>query len=206
VNRISTNRNAYDLGRLLALAETRSDGWFILVQQRDSAGAFLQDLLDEISVQSSRSRRIVQAATMSPDDLVQALEEPSGDVVLVEGLEQWDQEALASLDVGRSRLARAAPVVLLFSAEGLVRFRRLAPNLFSWIGGRVAMAHADEGLMRDPERLARLKDLAEHYQVVDAEVIRMAEAGELPAEPHFAEWLILLGREDLARQLGKRES
>jgi hypothetical protein len=191
---------------LLALSDTGLDGWFVLIKPTNGTEGFLGNLLDEIAVQSTRKCRIVRAAGISLADLVGALHEPPTDIVLLEGLEQWDEEALSSLDLGRSRLARPAPVVILLPPEGIVRLVRHAPNFGSWIGGRIAMPRADEGLMGEQERQAKLGELSNHYRVADADVIRMAEAGELPLEPHFVEWLILLGREDLAWQLGKRES
>ena len=35
--------------------------------------------------------------------------------------------------------------------------------------------------------------------LMDEEVIERATNGDLPAEPHFAEWLVLLGRSELVK-------
>jgi hypothetical protein len=51
--------------------------------------------------------------------------------------------------------------------------------------------------MTSTERQERLADLESHFQISGSEVIAQAEAGTLPPEPHFVEWLVLLGRGDL---------
>ena len=55
----------------------------------------------------------------------------------------------------------------------------------------------DSGLMTEAERQERLKELSKHFGLTGEEVVRKAEAGELPHEPEFVEWLVLLNRGDL---------
>ena len=45
----------------------------------------------------------------------------------------------------------------------------------------------------------RLAQLRSNYNLSDAEVIERAANSDLPPEPHFIEWLVLLERSDLAR-------
>jgi hypothetical protein len=51
--------------------------------------------------------------------------------------------------------------------------------------------------MTAAERRQRISSLESHFQISSAEVIARAEAGRLPTEPHFVEWLVLLDRGDL---------
>lgn len=48
------------------------------------------------------------------------------------------------------------------------------------------------------ERRQRLEALATHYGMSDEEVIERAESDRLPTDPQLVEWLVLLGRGDLA--------
>lgn len=52
-------------------------------------------------------------------------------------------------------------------------------------------------LLTTEEVEERLQNLREHGNLTDQQVIEMAEAGALPSEPYFAEWLVLLDRGDL---------
>ena len=51
--------------------------------------------------------------------------------------------------------------------------------------------------MTEEERQERLKELSEHFGLTAEEVVQKAEARELPHEPEFVEWLVLLDRGDL---------
>ena len=51
--------------------------------------------------------------------------------------------------------------------------------------------------MTAAERQQRISSLELHFHISSAEVIARAEAGNLPIEPHFVEWLVLLDRGDL---------
>ena len=51
--------------------------------------------------------------------------------------------------------------------------------------------------MTEKERESRVSELALHYGTSNVEIVLKAESGELPPEPQFVEWLVLLGRGDL---------
>jgi hypothetical protein len=61
-------------------------------------------------------------------------------------------------------------------------------------------ADPDEGLLTDDERQQRILSFEDRYGLASAEIIKRAEAGKLPPDPEYGEWLLLLGRGDLARQ------
>lgn len=52
--------------------------------------------------------------------------------------------------------------------------------------------------MTEEEIAERLRQLREHYGLTDEDVLSQATQGTLSPEPEFVEWLILLGRGDLA--------
>ena len=74
---------------------------------------------------------------------------------------------------------------------------RAAPNLASWIGGSVWSIDLASDALDEEERRSRLATLREWSGLSDSEVVQMAQEGNLPAEPEYVEWLVLLGREDL---------
>jgi len=51
--------------------------------------------------------------------------------------------------------------------------------------------------LSDAERNERLKALRRWSKLTDEEVVRRAEAGSLPDDPEYTEWLVLLDRADL---------
>jgi hypothetical protein len=61
----------------------------------------------------------------------------------------------------------------------------------SWIGASI-MRWQDAPDV-EVVRSARLVELQTSYTMTNDDVVRLAESGELPPDPHFAEWLVLLG-------------
>ena len=55
----------------------------------------------------------------------------------------------------------------------------------------------ERGVLTEEERLDRLNELREKYGYSDADVIRMAQDGNLPVDPDFVAWLVFLGKGDL---------
>jgi hypothetical protein len=52
-------------------------------------------------------------------------------------------------------------------------------------------------ILTESESQQRLAALQQSTGKTDAEVIRLAEAGQLPRDPEYGEWLVLLDRGDL---------
>ena len=107
------------------------------------------------------------------------------------GAEEW-----ASLDLQRSSLAHEGPVVFLAGHEGFSDLMRVAPNLASWLGGNV-VANDDGKHAIEDARAHRLGALQSTFKMSNDEVVRAASEGNLPRDPDYAEWLVLLGRGDL---------
>jgi hypothetical protein len=97
----------------------------------------------------------------------------------------------------RSALERKGPVILWLASEDIANLANFAPNIRSLIGGSIFVVGPDGGIMTETERQQRLKELSEHFGFSGDEAVRKAEARELPHEPEFVEWLVLLGRGDL---------
>jgi hypothetical protein len=119
---------------------------------------------------------------------------PEDDVVLVTGIEHLAPAELERFDLFRNRALYSPRVLIATTQEGADLLCKHSPNLWSWFGAHCMQYDAQEGRMNVDERLQSLRD---HFQMSDLEVINLAERGELPDDPAFAEWLILLHRGDL---------
>ena len=190
-------RRIYDTSRLIALHGIGSYRWYVLIKPSKDTAVFEEELREELDVQSGTPLRIIQARGENVDGLVSSLRNPNIDVVLLKGLEEWSDNALKTLDIRRSALNRPGLVILWLSPQGLARLFQQAPNIRSWIGGTGFPVDADLGFMTEEDRRERLLQLSSEYGLKDDQVISMAKSGKLPPDPHFAEWLILLGRAEL---------
>ena len=152
-----------------------------------------------MGVQLKAEPRLVDAAGTTLASFRDLLHQPGGDVVVVRGLEAWNDAALAALDINRSAVERPGFVILWLARAHLDRFFRSAPNLASWIGGTIFQVGTDRGWMTEEHRRARLTELSSHYHLKPEDVIQMAANRSLPPDAAFVEWLVLLGREDLVK-------
>ena len=121
---------------------------------------------------------------------------PDAAIIVCE-LEQFDEAEWRHFDLLRSRLVRREAVALLLSETSLSKLSRAAPNLASWIGGSVWSIDPASDTLDEEERRSRLATLREWSGMSDFEVVQRAQEGNLPGEPEYIEWLVLLGREDL---------
>ena len=141
--------------------------------------------------------RVVRSSGLSFEKLRGDLHEPAGDPVLITDLDEADAERWRALDVNRSAWLREGAVVLWLSAAAVTKLCSYAPNIKSIVGGSIFNLRSDGGAMSAAERDQQITDLEAHFKMSSAEVIKQAESGALPTEPHFVEWLVLLGRGDL---------
>ncbi len=195
--RFATGHPAYQLVRLIGLRGTRSSGWYVLVEAADSR-AFEDALTEELRIQMQVGLRIIDAAKFDVSQLLEALRQPHDDIVLVQGMERWSDRKIEILDANRSAMARPGFVIIWLPDRGVSRLLEHAPNLLSWVGGNIFRLEPDGDVMSDIDRRTRLKALSEHYGLTDEQVIQRAQSGTLPLDPEFAEWLVLIGRGDLA--------
>ncbi len=189
------SRPSVEIARRLEIRGEHS--WIaVLSPPTDPTGA-LDGLQTELRSFLQLPTRVVPLETYSFEQLRDVLQQPSDDVVVLSTGADLAPERWSSLDVMRSALERASPVILWMVPNAVAGLVEFAPNIRSFIGPSIFMASPDGGIMTETERQNRLEDLAEHYGLSNEEVVRKAESKELPPEPHFVEWLVLLGRGDL---------
>jgi hypothetical protein len=184
---------AFEIGRRIEIRE--SYAWFVVLRptEEDAQANFVADL----SAALDQPVRVVVSSGSSIEKLHGDLSESWADPVLIADLDQADAERWSALDVNRSALSREGAVVLWLSAAGVANLCSYAPNIRSFVGGSIFNLGTDGGAMTEAERNRRIADMESHFAMTSAEVLKQAESGVLPTEPHFVEWLVLLGRGDL---------
>lgn len=128
--------------------------------------------------------------------LVNKIQEISEDYLVIWEFENWQNQEWRQLDQMRSKLVRERGVTLVLSELAVKAMCTSAPNIVSWLGSRV-YTFKEGALLSDEERQSRLFALSEWSGLSNAEMIEMAQSNELPLDPEYGEWLVLLGREDL---------
>jgi|SRR5215510_11639627 len=117
------------------------------------------------------------------------------DAILIDarslGLPDW-----SLVDRRRSSLSRAGVLVLVTTPDSFDQLMQAAPNLASWLGA-LAFQYEDQSAQQADLRARRLAALRSWAQRSDEDIVRAARQGLLPADPEYAEWLVLLGRSDL---------
>jgi hypothetical protein len=171
--------------------------WLALVSSRGDPTITCDDLSTELDAFLQIPVRVVPLKGRSFESLREQLHQPEDDTVILFAGADLEPSEWSSLDTMRSALERTGPVVLWIAADAVGRLTEHAPNIRSFIGSSMFLAGPEPGIMTDKERESRLEELRQHYQLSDQEIVHRAEAHELPPEPHFVEWLVLLGRGDL---------
>jgi len=173
------------------------NAWVVLVPDQQSVASSLR-------VEIERLRSTGEAPSMvvtfdSARALFEVVQSHPRGTLIATGAAAFSVDDWRSLDANRTRLMRNDMTVLILDEASAGQLENLAPNLASWVGGRVwRLADAITAPELSPgeidQRLAALRAWAGRG---DAEVIQLAEAGQLPRDPEYAEWLTLLGRGDL---------
>ncbi len=172
-------------------------GWLAVLAPVADSTAALDQLQTELQSILQKPARVIQLEPSTFEGLLEALHQPDDDAVILSSGTGLKREKWRSLDIMRSALERKGPVILWLATGDVANLVEHAPNLRSFIGGSIFLAGPDGGIMTETERQERLKQLSEHFQLTDQEVVRKAEVGELSNEPEFVEWLVLLDRGDL---------
>jgi hypothetical protein len=175
-------------------AERCSATYAVYLVPADQVGRVLADLGDELSSFAPPVTAIaLRPATGA--QLMRDLAATATEAVLVDaaafGRLDW-----SLVDRRRSSLSRAAVVVLVTTPDSFGQLMQAAPNLASWLGA-LAFQYEDPSAQESDLRGRRLAALRSWAQRSDEDVVRAAGQGRLPADPEYAEWLVLLGRSDL---------
>ncbi|MBM7119205.1 hypothetical protein [Archangium primigenium] len=152
-------------------------------------------LLEEFPALGIEDARVVDRPT-NGSELARQSKETSG-VLVVSGLDGFSEDEWRHVDLLRSQFQREEAVVLILETSTAERLQRAAPNLMSWISGSVWVLQPEADSLSSEQREARLQSLRQWARMTDERVVEMAMQGQLPADPAYAEWLVLLNRGDL---------
>jgi hypothetical protein len=186
-----------EISRRLEIRGKDSSSWIAILNSAIGTPVILDALRQDLSSLLQTNTRTLSLHDSNFEQLRTEMHEPSDDVVLLIATVELPPEKWSALDLMRSALERRGPIILWLSPDAFASLSESAPNIRSFIGPSIFVAGPDGGIMTEEERQNRLKDLAFHYRQSNEDVLHKAELGELPPEPHFVEWLVLLGRGDL---------
>ena len=186
---------AFEIGRRVEIRGPYA--WFVVLKPTVDVEAALDAFVAEFSAFLGGQVRIILGVNRSLEELRSDLNDPASDPVVISDLDHADANIWSVLDINRSGLLRFGPVILWLSSLGLTGLCEYAPNIRSFVGGSIVYLGIHGDVMTAGERKQRISDLESHFGIPSAEVIRRAEAGTLPTEPHYVEWLVLLDRGDL---------
>ena len=187
------------LDELLQRITARPDGniWMALIVAIDEIESTLEDLQDTLEIFNE-----CETGTLSGKegalDLVKQIKQNSEAYILLYDFENWDSQEWKTFDGFRSHLDQGKKGgFLILTQESTRLMLHNAPNFVSWLGARIYQFQKDAEMLTQTERDRRLKALQENFKMSDQDVIELAENRQLPSDPEFGEWLILLDRGDL---------
>ena len=184
---------------LLQRIGSRPDGniWMILVVDIDDIESIAADLQDTIEIFSECATGTV-SSEFGARDLINQISEASEEYFLLWKLDDWDNNEWKTFDALRSRLDKGSKGgLLVISEQANYLMVHNAPNFVSWLGARIYYLQKDAEILSDEECDRRIAALQEWTGKTNEEVIALAENRQLPTDPEYGEWLILLNRGDL---------
>lgn len=184
---------------LLQRIGSRPDGniWMLLVVDIDDIESIVTDLQDTIEI-FSECITVTISGESGARALINQISEASEEYFLLWKLDDWDNNEWEIFDTLRSRLDKGNKGgLLVLSEQANYLMLHNAPNFVSWLGARIYYLQKDAEILSDEECDRRLAALQEWTGKTNDEVIALAENRQLPTDPEYGEWLILLNRGDL---------
>lgn len=185
--------------KLLQRIGTQPNGniWSAIVINNSDIETIAEELKDLIEIFAECEIELVSAKE-GYQKMLETITKTSSHYIILFDFETWNQEKWQKLDAFRSRFDQKKKggllILTLNSAKQLLSY---SPNFSSWLGGRVYQLNTEEEFLNNEEIEKRLQALQMWSGLSNNEVIEIAEKRELPSDPEYGEWLVLLDREDL---------
>jgi hypothetical protein len=178
--------------------------WSVLAIENDDIAEVLEELTDGIEVFIESSIEIINVEEKGKNFNPESIDDifnPDINYFLLWGFDSWTDVQWRQLDYLRSRLDQEKRCgVMIMSQQSVVKMIDHSPNFSSWIDGKIFYLQLGAEILTHEEGELRLIALREWAELSDSEVIEKAQTHQLPSEPEYCEWLILLGRGDLIEQ------
>jgi hypothetical protein len=189
---------AADLGELAVrvVESVSTNSWFVLIVERhaDEVADELQEEISALAAPTAPPARRMSVA--SSRELAREAHDHMLGVLIVTLSPAFTSTDWAHVDINRSQFQRDGATMLVLEEAAAEQLENTAPNVASWIGGSIWRLVSARALSA-AETTQRLVVLRQRTGLSDDEVVQRSEAGQLPSDPEFAEWLVLLGRGDL---------
>lgn len=170
--------------------------WLVLIVTPDQQQQGLAELEEAISIFTDEAVGII-AVTSDLDSLIQSVQALEDDYLCLWQFDVWQTQHWRHFDYARSQFSHDKGGILLMTPHSAEQFQIYAPNFASWVGSRVYNLQLGLEILTEAESQQRLEALRQSTGKTDAEVIDLAETGQLPTDPEYGEWLVLLGKGDL---------
>lgn len=181
------------LQRILSLP--KQNVWSVLVLPEDQQQLAVEELQETIPVFTEGSITVI-SADIGCEALLQSIWNSEG-LILIWQFDDWQEAEWRDLDSNRSLFSRDQGGLLLLAPKSVANFQNHSPNFASWVGPRVYSVELETEILRELDRQHRLETLQAHFNQTNDEIIRLAESRELPPDPLYGEWLVLMDRGDL---------
>jgi hypothetical protein len=170
--------------------------WSVLVTAPEQQHQALTELEEAIPIFIDEVVKVI-AVTSDLETLIQSVRAAAEDYLLLWQFDMWQPKQWQQFDYARSQFSHNKGGILLLTTHSAEQFSIYAPNFASWIGSRFYDLQLGMEILTEAESQQRLKALRQFTGKSDAEVIRLAESRQLPTDPEYGEWLVLLGKGDL---------
>lgn len=173
--------------------------WLLLVVPTGtSLGEITEEIADECA--SQLPDPVVRMVCVGDDvnGFVATCASADGEVVIADAAAVTSQ-TWGRIDVARSALLKLGVGVLVLTERDLSGFIRGAPNFASLVGAETFRWSPDPSTLDRDAREAMLVSFRERSGMTDDQLVVAVGEGTAPLEPYVAQWLVLLGREDLLR-------
>jgi len=198
VTKVQPMNKLSSLGELLQRIGSQPDSniWMVLIVEFDDRQATIEDLQDTVDI--FKCETITIYGKSGARALVKQINEASQKYFLLGELETWDDNEWKIFDALRSQLDHNTKGgLIVLSEQSAYLMVNNAPNFFSWVSSRIYYLDKDAEILTVEECDERIDALQEYLGKTNEEVITLAENRQLPTDPEYAEWLILLNRGDL---------
>lgn len=186
-----------ELLQKIELRPPDSNSWMVLVIMPDDIQSIIDELQDSVEI-FSECETVTISGESGARNLVKCIKDASQEYFLLHQFESWDSNEWKIFDAFRTQLDKNTNGGLLVLSEESNRLMvSNAPHFVSFVSSRIYYLDKDADILTPEECDRRLAALQEWTGKTNEDVISLAENRQLPTDPEYGEWLILLNRGDL---------